>query len=117
PADRRSQTAAHLHRTARTGPPTHAAARLLRRFQPRTARGQARHAGRSAEGIAAARPARDRAVSQVVSELDYTDALAAEYVLGTLDLEERTRARTSLGADQASAANVELRDGRVGALT
>src|SRR5262249_34849430 len=73
PADRRSQTATHLHRAARTGPPTHAAARLLRRFQPRTARGQARHAGRSAEGVAAAQPARDRAVSQVMSELDYTD--------------------------------------------
>src|SRR5262249_60517487 len=84
PANPRSQTTAHLHRTARTGPQTHAAARLLRGFQPRTARGQARHAGRSAEGVAAAQPARDRAVSQVMSELDYTDALAAEYVLGTL---------------------------------
>src|SRR5262249_29999791 len=76
----------------------------------------ARHAGRSAEGVAAAQPARDRAVSQVMSELDYTDALAAEYVLGTLDLEERTRARTLLDADQAFAANVELWERRFGEL-
>jgi hypothetical protein len=51
-----------------------------------------------------------------MSELDYTDALAAEYVLGTLDLEERTRARTLLGADQAFAANVELWERRFGEL-
>src|SRR5262245_15654466 len=55
-------------------------------------------------------------MSQVMSELDYTDALAAEYVLGTLDLEERTRARTLLGADQAFAANVELWERRFGEL-
>src|SRR5262249_36685274 len=113
---RRSQTAAHLYRTARAGPPTHAAARLLRRFQPRTARGQARHAGRSAEGVAAAQPARDRAVPQVMSELDYTDALAAEYVLGTLDLEERTRARTLLDAAEAPAASVDGGERRCGDL-
>jgi anti-sigma-K factor RskA len=51
-----------------------------------------------------------------MSELDYTDALAAEYVLGTLDLEERTRARTLLGADQAFAANVKLWERRFGEL-
>ena len=51
-----------------------------------------------------------------MSELDYTDALAAEYVLGTLDLEERTRARTLLDADQAFAANVELWERRFGEL-
>jgi hypothetical protein len=55
-------------------------------------------------------------VSQVMSELDYTDALAAEYVLGTLDLEERTQARTLLDADQAFAANVELWERRFGEL-
>jgi hypothetical protein len=55
-------------------------------------------------------------MSQVMSELDYTDALAAEYVLGTLDLEERTRARTLLDADQAFAANVELWERRFGEL-
>src|SRR5262249_41978260 len=90
--------------------------RLLRRFQPRTARGQARHAGRSAQGFAAAQPARDRAVSQVMSDLDYTDALAAEYVLGTLDFDERTQARTLLDADQAFAAKVELWERRFGEL-
>ena len=51
-----------------------------------------------------------------MSELDYTDALAAEYVLGTLDLEERTQARTLLDADQAFAANVELWERRFGEL-
>ena len=51
-----------------------------------------------------------------MSELDYTDALAAEYVLGTLDLEERTRARTLLDADQAFVANVELWERRFGEL-
>jgi len=51
-----------------------------------------------------------------MSELDYTDALAAEYVLGTLDLEERTRARTLLEADQAFATNVELWERRFGEL-
>jgi hypothetical protein len=51
-----------------------------------------------------------------MSELDYTDALAAEYVLGTLDLEERTRARTLLDADQAFAAKVELWERRFGEL-
>ena len=51
-----------------------------------------------------------------MSVLDYTDALAAEYVLGTLDLEERTRARTLLDADQAFAANVELWERRFGEL-
>jgi anti-sigma-K factor RskA len=51
-----------------------------------------------------------------MSELDYTDALAAEYVLGTLDLEERTRVRTLLDADQAFAANVELWERRFGEL-
>jgi len=51
-----------------------------------------------------------------MSELDYTDALAAEYVLGTLHLEERTRARTLLDADQAFAANVELWERRFGEL-
>src|SRR5262245_2358987 len=115
-ADRRSQTAAELHRSARAGPPTHAAACLLRRFQSRPALGQARHAGRSAQGVAAAEPARDRAVSQVMSELDYTDALAAEYVLGTLDFEERMQARTLLDADEAFAAKVELWEHRFGEL-
>ena len=35
-----------------------------------------------------------------MSELDYTDALAAEYVLGTLDFEERMQARALLDADE-----------------
>jgi anti-sigma-K factor RskA len=55
-------------------------------------------------------------MSQVMSELDYTDALAAEYVLGTLDLEERTQARTLLDADQTFAGSVELWERRFGEL-
>src|SRR5258707_4464469 len=106
--DRGSQTTAKVHRSAGAGPPTHAAACLLRPFQSRPALGQARHAGRSAQGVAAAEPARDRAVSQVMSELDYTDALAAEYVLGTLDCEDRMQPGTLLHADEAFAAKVEL---------
>src|SRR6266567_932416 len=51
-----------------------------------------------------------------MSELEYTDALAAEYVLGTLDLEERTQARTLLHADQAFAGSVELWERRFGEL-
>jgi hypothetical protein len=51
-----------------------------------------------------------------MSELDYTDALAAEYVLGTLDFEERTQARTLLDADEAFAAKVELWERRFGEL-
>src|SRR6266480_4665271 len=62
-ADGRSQTAAYLHRAAGTGPAAHAAARLLRRLQPRAAFGQAGHANRSAPRIPAAKPARDRWMS------------------------------------------------------
>jgi len=51
-----------------------------------------------------------------MSELDYTEALAAEYVLGTLDFEERTRARALLDADEAFAAKVELWERRFGEL-
>ena len=51
-----------------------------------------------------------------MSELDYTDVLAAEYVLGTLDFEERTQARALLDADEAFAAKVELWERRFGEL-
>ena len=51
-----------------------------------------------------------------MSELDYTDALAAEYVLGTLDFEERMQARALLDADEAFAAKVELWEHRFGEL-
>ena len=51
-----------------------------------------------------------------MSELDYTDALAAEYVLGTLDFEERMQARTLLDADEAFAAKVQLWEHRFGEL-
>jgi anti-sigma-K factor RskA len=51
-----------------------------------------------------------------MSEIDYTDVLAAEYVLGTLDFEERMQARTLLDADEAFAAKVELWEHRFGEL-
>ena len=51
-----------------------------------------------------------------MSELDYMDALAAEYVLGTLDAEDRARARTLLEADETFAAKVELWERRFGDL-
>jgi hypothetical protein len=44
------------------------------------------------------------------------DALAAEYVLGTLDVEERTQARSLLEADEAFAAKVQLWERRFGDL-
>src|SRR5258706_2548886 len=43
-----------------------------------------------------------------MSELDHMDALAAEYVLGSLDVEERAQARNLLEADPTFAASVEL---------
>jgi hypothetical protein len=51
-----------------------------------------------------------------MSELDYTDVLAAEYVLGTLDFEERTQARALMDADETFAAKVELWERRFGEL-
>jgi hypothetical protein len=51
-----------------------------------------------------------------MSDLDQTDALAAEYVLGTLDSAERAQARALLGADQGFAAKVELWERRLGEL-
>jgi hypothetical protein len=53
---------------------------------------------------------------EIMSELDYMDALAAEYVLGTLDVEERTQARTLLAADEAFAGKVQLWERRFGDL-
>jgi hypothetical protein len=51
-----------------------------------------------------------------MSDLDQTDTLAAEYVLGTLDSAERAQARALLGADQGFAAKVELWERRLGEL-
>ena len=51
-----------------------------------------------------------------MSDLDQTDTLAAEYVLGTLDSDERAQARALLGADQGFAAKVELWERRLGEL-
>jgi len=51
-----------------------------------------------------------------MSELDHMDGLAAEYVLGTLDVEEREQARTLQDADAAFAAKVESWERRFGDL-
>src|SRR5262249_51610464 len=51
-----------------------------------------------------------------MSELDHMDALAAEYVLGSLDFEERARARNLLEADATFAAKVQRWERRVGGL-
>ena len=51
-----------------------------------------------------------------MSELDHMDGLAAEYVLGTLDVEEREQARTLLDTDVAFAAKVESWERRFGDL-
>src|SRR6267378_5321051 len=53
-------------------------------------------------------------MSQIVS--GNTDALAAEYVLGTLDPEERTQARALLEIDQEFVAKVRLWERRLGEL-
>jgi anti-sigma-K factor RskA len=47
---------------------------------------------------------------------DDLDALAAEYVLGTLDLDERGRAQVLLGVDQGFAANIRVWERRLGEL-
>ena len=84
---------------------------------------QARHAGQSAAGIVAAQPARSRAVSRSMSETGDIDALAAEYVLGTLDGPERAQApgdagrRSGIcrqGADLGAPARRAAPDGRAG---
>jgi hypothetical protein len=51
-----------------------------------------------------------------MSELDHMDALAAEYVLGSLDFEERAQARNLLEADPTFAAKVQLWERRFGEL-
>lgn len=51
-----------------------------------------------------------------MSEVDHTDALAAEYVLGTLDSDEREQARALLGSDAAFAAKVARWERRLGEL-
>src|SRR5262249_44106216 len=54
-------------------------------------------------------------MSRIMSELDQNDALAAEYVLGTLDSHERALARTLL-TDEGFAAKVRLWERRLGEL-
>jgi hypothetical protein len=49
-------------------------------------------------------------------DVAHTDALAAEYVLGTLDSEEREQARTLLGSDAAFAGKVSQWERRLGDL-
>jgi hypothetical protein len=51
-----------------------------------------------------------------MSDVDHTNALAAEYVLGTLDSEEREQARAMLDADTAFAGKVVQWERRLGEL-
>ena len=51
-----------------------------------------------------------------MSDVDHTNALAAEYVLGTLDSEEREQARAMLGPDTAFAGKVVQWERRLGEL-
>jgi hypothetical protein len=55
-------------------------------------------------------------MSGLMSDVDHTDALAAEYVLGTLDSDEREQARALLGADTAFAVKVAQWERRLGEL-
>jgi hypothetical protein len=55
-------------------------------------------------------------MSGLMSDVDHTNALAAEYVLGTLDSEEREQARALLGADTAFAGKVMQWERRLGEL-
>jgi len=54
-------------------------------------------------------------MSEAVTD-DDTDALAAEYVLGTLDSEERSQAQALLGSDEGFAAKVKVWERRLGEL-
>src|SRR5262249_42747265 len=108
---------ADLHRAPGAGSPAHAAPGLLRRLQPRAAFGQARHAGQSAQGLAPAQPRRDRAMSELMNDAaGPNDALAAEYVLGTLDPDERAQARELLATDRDFEAKVIAWERRLGEL-
>ena len=55
-------------------------------------------------------------MSQVMSAADDPDALAAEYVLGTLDADERARRNALLARDQGFAAKVKVWERRLGEL-
>src|SRR5215208_4900074 len=76
---------------------------------PRTALHQFRYADQAAGGIPPAQQVR-------MSEPNHLDTLAAEYVLGTLDSDERTQAQTLLSRDQEFAAKVQLWKKRLGEL-
>src|SRR5262249_19868334 len=58
---------------------------------------------------------RDRTMSDGLNDED-VDSLAAEYVLGTLDADERTRANVLLDVDHAFRAKVRAWEGRLGEL-
>jgi hypothetical protein len=55
-------------------------------------------------------------VSEVTGDPGQNDALAAEYVLGTLDSEERSQAQALVASDEAFAAKVKLWERRLGEL-
>src|SRR5262249_58933915 len=107
PHHRGAAAAARLSRRARARASAPRAARLLQRLEPRAARGPIRDGARQRESMAAHGPAADPRVSRRMTlEQDDQELLAAEYVLGTLDAEERARARALAAMDPGFAAAV-----------
>ena len=71
--------------------------------------------GQPPQGLAAAQPVRDRAMPDIVRRRR-PGALAAEYVLGTLDADERTRANVLLDVDHSFRGMVRIWERRLGEL-
>ena len=55
-------------------------------------------------------------MSEMTIDPGHSDALAAEYVLGTLEFDERSQAQTLLGTDENFAAKVRVWERRLGEL-
>ena len=113
--DRGVEAPARLPRPARAGPPAHGAARLLQRLEPGpVAAKSTRRPTRSRPGCAAASWR-----SGSASDHDHgrrRDGFAAEYVLGTLDADERAQADALMLVDQDFAAKVRQWERRLGEL-
>ena len=100
------RTPRRLPRQARGRPARHGAARLLLRLEPRGTRRPLRPAGGDGEDGLEAKPHRVEGMPRWRTDRDEIDALAAEYVLGTLDADERRAAEARVAADPAFRAAV-----------
>src|SRR5262249_34094013 len=117
PDHRAAAAAARLSRRARARASAPGAARLLPRLEPRAARRPIRDGARRRESMAAHGPAADpRVPRRMTLEQDDQELLAAEYVLGTLDAEERARAAALAAMDLGFAATVRAWERRLGEL-